>query len=79
MSNVITSWLLMVMEIILETQSKYAKNYEIWVYCGNQGAKVHPMHIGGARGFPFGRIKLTIAHHGSGFESGNEIVILVIQ
>ena len=30
-----------------------------------KGCRSHPLHIGGAAGFPFGRIKLTIAHHGS--------------
>ncbi|NIA30141.1 MAG: metal-dependent hydrolase [Actinobacteria bacterium] len=30
------------------------------------------MHIGGAYHFPFGRVKLTIAHHGSGADLGGE-------
>jgi L-ascorbate metabolism protein UlaG (beta-lactamase superfamily) len=30
----------------------------------------HPMHIGGARTFPFGRVKLTQAFHGSSFPDG---------
>ena len=38
---------------------------ELAVYCGAQGATVHPMHIGGGYDFPWGRLKLTIAHHGS--------------
>ena len=38
---------------------------ELAVYCSGKGAKIHPMHIGGAHEFPFGRVKLTIAHHGS--------------
>ena len=29
------------------------------------------MHIGGGRDFPFGRVKLTIAHHGSSFPDGS--------
>ncbi len=39
--------------------------FELANYCAGQGATVHPMHIGGARTFPWGRVKLTIAHHGS--------------
>ncbi|MCK5077487.1 MAG: metal-dependent hydrolase [Calditrichia bacterium] len=39
--------------------------FELATYCQEQGAQVHPMHIGGGFNFPFGRIKLTIAHHGS--------------
>jgi L-ascorbate metabolism protein UlaG (beta-lactamase superfamily) len=42
-------------------------NYEIANYCEGKGAKTHPMHIGGSAPFPFGSVKLTIAHHGSSF------------
>lgn len=42
-------------------------NYEISAWCEEQGLNAHPMHIGGAHEFPFGRVKLTIAHHGSGY------------
>jgi L-ascorbate metabolism protein UlaG (beta-lactamase superfamily) len=39
--------------------------YELALYCADQGApNVHPMHIGGARDFPFGRVKLVVAFHG---------------
>ncbi len=44
-------------------------NYEIATWAGEQGVMAHPMHIGGAHQFPFGRVKLTIAHHGSGFQT----------
>jgi len=44
-------------------------NYEIATYCSEQGAKSHGMHIGGGHNFPFGRVKLTIAHHGSGYHT----------
>ena len=43
---------------------------ELALYCAKQGCKVHPMHIGGGFNFPFGRVKLTIAHHGSGADLG---------
>lgn len=42
--------------------------YELAVYFAQKGVKAHPMHIGGAAHFPFGRVKLTPAFHGSGFE-----------
>ena len=42
-------------------------NYELSLLCERMGAKVHAMHIGGAHKFDFGRIKLTIAHHGGGY------------
>lgn len=38
---------------------------ELAAYVARQGARAHNMHIGGAYEFPFGRVKLTIAHHGS--------------
>ncbi|MHB8906139.1 MAG: metal-dependent hydrolase [Melioribacteraceae bacterium] len=38
---------------------------ELANYCANKGFKAHNMHIGGAHNFDFGRVKFTIAHHGS--------------
>lgn len=42
-------------------------NFEISSFCGHKGLKAHPLHIGGGADFPFGRAKLTIAHHGSSY------------
>jgi len=39
--------------------------YELAKYCEHRGAKIHDMGIGGAYKFPFGRVKLTQALHGS--------------
>lgn len=44
--------------------------FELVNYCIEKGAEGHPMHIGGAYNFPFGRVKLTIAHHGSTTDTG---------
>ena len=51
---------------------------ELAVYMGWQGCKVHPMHIGGSYQFPFGRVKLTPAFHGSGYvvEDKKEIIYM---
>lgn len=38
---------------------------ELANYVAAKGFKAHNMHIGGSRAFPFGRVKFTIAHHGS--------------
>jgi L-ascorbate metabolism protein UlaG (beta-lactamase superfamily) len=38
---------------------------ELANYCIDKGFKAHNMHIGGAHNFDFGRVKFTIAHHGS--------------
>ncbi|RME86184.1 MAG: metal-dependent hydrolase [Caldilineae bacterium] len=47
-------------------------NYEIVNWLSSQGLeKLHPLHIGGGNQFPFGRCKMTIAHHGSGLPDGS--------
>lgn len=38
---------------------------ELANYCISKGFKAHNMHIGGGFNFNFGRVKFTIAHHGS--------------
>ena len=38
---------------------------ELASYLGTKGVRAHNMHIGGAFEFPFGRVKLTQALHGS--------------
>lgn len=38
---------------------------ELANYCSSKGFNAHNMHIGGSYNFEFGKVKLTIAHHGS--------------
>ncbi len=38
---------------------------ELANYCHSKGFNAHNMHIGGGHNFDFGRVKFTIAHHGS--------------
>ncbi len=45
-------------------------NFEISNYLAARGLTTHPLHIGGGRQFPFGHVKLTIAHHGSSGPEG---------
>lgn len=40
-------------------------NFELTEYAMKQGCLTHGLHIGGKAKFPFGWVKLTIAHHGS--------------
>jgi L-ascorbate metabolism protein UlaG (beta-lactamase superfamily) len=40
-------------------------NFEIANYFSARGCRTHGMSIGGGFDFPFGRVKLVIAHHGS--------------
>ncbi len=56
-------------QIAKRTGATVIANYEIASWAGDQGLKAHPMHLGGGHAFPFGRVKLTIAHHGSGFQT----------
>ena len=43
---------------------------ELGNYLSELKLKVHKMHIGGGYNFPFGRVKFTIAHHGSSGPDG---------
>jgi L-ascorbate metabolism protein UlaG (beta-lactamase superfamily) len=56
--------------IAKRTGATVISNFEIAGHCEALGCKVHPLHIGGSYEFPFGRVKLTIAHHGSSFPDG---------
>jgi L-ascorbate metabolism protein UlaG (beta-lactamase superfamily) len=57
-------------EIAKASKAPIVAPFELANYCAKQGVDVHPMHIGGAHGFGFGRVKLTIAHHGSAAPDG---------
>lgn len=54
---------------------------ELANYLKNKGINAHNMHIGGAYNFPFGKLKFTIAHHGSaddnGFYLGNPAGVVI--
>ena len=67
--------------IAQRTGATIISNAEICKYCEAQGCKVHALHIGGGYDFSFGRVKLTIAHHGSplpdGSYGGNPAGVLV--
>ena len=44
---------------------------ELANYCAKKGCNAHNMHIGGSYKFDFGRLKFTIAHHGSSTPEGD--------
>ena len=48
---------------------------EIAAYLGNQGVRTHGMSIGGAFEFDFGKVKLTPAFHGTGFNTEDGQII----
>jgi len=57
--------------IAKRTGATVISNFEIANYVQSQGANAHALHIGGGHAFPFGHVKLTIAHHGSSFPDGS--------
>ena len=68
--------------IARRTGATVISNYEISLWMQKQGVKkTHDMHIGGSHQFPFGMVKLTIAHHGSilpdGSYGGNPVGIII--
>ena len=59
-------------DIAKRTGATVISNYEIQTWLANQGIeKAHPQHIGGGFDYPWGRVKLTIAHHGSALPDGS--------
>lgn len=59
--------------IAKRTGATVISNYEITEWLSKQGvARVHPMNTGGAHDFPFGNLKLTIAHHTSMLPDGSD-------
>src|SRR4249920_2346426 len=59
-------------DIAKRTGAMVLANYEISEWLQKKGLpKVHGMQIGGGHGFPFGRVKLTQAFHGSMLPDGS--------
>jgi L-ascorbate metabolism protein UlaG (beta-lactamase superfamily) len=59
-------------EIAQRTGATTISNFEIHNWLLEQGVESsHPLHIGGGYDFPFGRVKMTIAHHGSVLPDGS--------
>src|SRR5262245_21810016 len=59
-------------DIARRTQATVVANYEIDEWLQKQGlSKVHGMQHGGGFNFPFGRLKMTLAFHGSMLPDGS--------
>lgn len=58
------------LEIAKRCNSTVIAVNELANYVASKGAKAHNMHIGGSHNFPFGKVKFTIAHHGSSSNEG---------
>lgn len=58
--------------IVNRTGATVVASFEICEWLAKQGAKsTQPMNIGGAIELPFGRVKMTAAHHSSMLPDGN--------
>ena len=58
-------------DIAKRTGATVVSNFEINNWLVNQGIRnVHPQHLGGGFDYPWGRVKLTIAQHGSALPDG---------
>lgn len=53
------------LKIAARTNALFICVNELANYCIDKGCRAHNMHIGGSHLFDFGRVKFTIAHHGS--------------
>jgi L-ascorbate metabolism protein UlaG (beta-lactamase superfamily) len=59
--------------IVNRAEATLVANYEICEWLGKQGVKnAQPMNVGGAIDLPFGRVKMTIAHHSSVLPDGTD-------
>jgi len=61
-------------DIALRTGATVIAPYEVALYCDKKGAKIHPMHVGGAYTFDFGVLRLTTAFHGSDILEGDTLI-----
>ncbi len=61
-------------QLAKRTGATVVANFELCHYLEGKGLKCHAMHIGGRRRFPFGRVKLTPAFHGSGILEGDRMI-----
>lgn len=56
-------------EIALRSGATVISTVEMCAHISPEGVNTHPLQIGGAFGFPFGRVKMTPAWHGSGIQT----------
>ncbi len=59
-------------DIAKRTGALVIANNEIAGWFKKQGVEAHGQHLGGGYNYPFGYVKLTIAHHGSQLPDGSD-------
>ena len=60
------------LDIAKRNDATVISSYEVADWLGRQDVKTHPLGLGGGFDFPFGRVKLTIAFHSSGYPADTE-------
>src|SRR6056297_743906 len=61
-------------EIAKSNDAAIVCNFELASFFSEMNVKTHAMHLGGAHEFPFGKIKMTMAAHGSGINTDKGII-----
>lgn len=65
-------------EIAKRSNATVIAPFELATWLSWKGINTHPLAVGGGYNFDFGRVELTLAHHGSGFveEETKQIIYL---
>ena len=61
-------------EIAQKSGATVVSNVEICHYLAKKGVKCHFMQVGGTFTFPFGKVRMTPAWHGSGIQEGDTML-----
>ena len=64
-------------EIALQNNATIISTAEVAGLVAEKGAQAHAMHIGGTYDFPFGKVRVTPAFHGSGVPGGHACGFIV--
>ena len=64
-------------EIAKNCDATIISTAEICGLAQDAGCKAHAMHLGGTFKFPFGKVRLTLAFHGSGVPGGHACGIVI--
>jgi L-ascorbate metabolism protein UlaG (beta-lactamase superfamily) len=59
-------------DIAKHNDATIISSFEVADWMARQGAKAHPLGLGGGFDFPFGRVKLTVAFHSAGYPPETE-------
>ena len=58
-------------EIAKANNATIISTAELCYQAESKGCKIHPMHLGGTHMFPFGKVRIAMAFHGSGVPGGH--------